>query len=135
MLRLCDSCLASCCFSPARLLLGQGGWWRVSRIPLCGIGRTRVQRGGEGRGGWWAGASQQGGPSLAQLPGSEPEEGSACPSPFSPHPPPRAPWLLNLPAGPMPSQTTARRRGRSISEQRGPCGLRWSRIPLSHGQV
>lgn len=37
--------------------------------------------------------------------------------------PPRAPWLLSLPAGPPPSQTAARGRGRSISEQRGPCGL------------
>lgn len=31
--------------------------------------------------------------------------------------PPRAPWLHSLPAGPPPSQTAARGRGRSISEQ------------------
>lgn len=50
--------------------------------------------------------------------------------------PPRAPWLLSLPAGPLPSQTAARGRGRSISEQRGPCGLQFKpRIPLSDRQV
>ena len=66
------------CFASAALLLhvfslARAGWWRVSRIPLCGM---------EGTGG--GGAGQQGGPPLAQLPGPGPEEGAACPSLFPP---------------------------------------------------
>lgn len=80
-------------------------------------------------------ASQQGGLPLAQLPGPGLRRELLAPYHSLPLPP-RAPWLLSLPAGPPPSQTAARGRGRSISEQRGPCGLQFkSRIPLSHRQV
>lgn len=124
------------CFASAALLLhvfssAGAGWWRVSRIPLCGM---------EGTGG--------GGPRVRGLepaskearhwPGSQglgPKRELPAPR-YSLPLPPRAPWLLSLPAGPPPSQTAARGRGRSISEQRGPCGLQLKpRIPLSHRQV
>lgn len=107
-------------------------WWRVSRIPLCGEERMEAgkRRTGVGAGtdcreaGHWL--SSQGLGLRRELPAPR-------------HPlllPPGAPWLLSLPAGPLPSQTAARGRGRSISEQRGPCGRPLNaRIPFSHGQV
>lgn len=109
-------------------------WWRVSRIPLCGMERTGVQGGREPRVRGLEQASRE----ARHWPSSQ---GLGLRRELlAPHRslplPPRAPWLLSLPAGPLPSQTAARGRGRSISEQRGPCGLRLKpRIPLSHHQV
>jgi hypothetical protein len=109
--------------------MGGGG---SPEFPFVGWGgqETREEENQE-RGGW---SQPAGRPAIGLAPQPGPEEGAACPSPFPPLPP-RAPWLPSLPAGSLPSQTAAR-RGRSISEQRGPCGLRLkSRIPLSHRQV
>ena len=124
------------CFASAALLLhvfslARAGWWRVSRIPLCGMEGT-------GGGGPRARGLEPASKEARHWPSSQglgPKRELPAPR-YSLPLPPRAPWLLSLPAGPPPSQTAARGRGRSISEQRGPCGLQLKpRIPLSHRQV
>lgn len=120
VLSLCVLSFANCCSPSARLLLGWGGWWRVSRIPLCEMERTGLQGGGEPRVRGLELASREARHWLrSQGLGLSRE----LPAPHHSLPlPPRAPWLLSLPAGPLPSQTAARGRGRSVSEQRGPLG-------------
>lgn len=132
-LPVCVSCFANAApllhvFS----LAGVGWWWGLQNSPLWDGEEDRRRRRTKSKG---AGAGQQGGLPLAQLPGPGPKEGTACPSPFPP-PAPQGSLAASLPAGTLPSQTAARGRGRSISEQRGPCGLQLKpRIPLSHRQV
>lgn len=81
-----------------------------------------------------AGTGQQGGPPLAQLPGPGPEEGAACPSPFPPRP--RGSFAAESASWAPAKPNSCQGRGRSISEQRGPCGFQLEpRIPLYHRQV
>ena len=131
-LLVCVSCFASAAPLLHVFSLAGVGWWRVSRIPLCGMERTGGGGGPRARGLELASREARHWPSSQGL-GPRRE----LPAPRHSLPlPPRAPWRPSLPAGPPPSQTAARGRGRSISEQRGPCGLQLKpRIPLSHRQV
>lgn len=121
-------CSLSVCFSLCQLLLhfctsppwlGRGV--EGLRIPLCGMERLGKQGGGDPRVRGLQLTSREACHWLSSRGLSLRRE---LPAPHHSLPlPPRAPWLLSLPAGPPPSQTAARGRGRSISEQRGPCGL------------
>lgn len=108
---------APLCTSPPWLGRGMEGL----RIPLCGMERIGKQGGGEPR---VRGLQLTSRESCHWLSSQGLRLRRELPAPHHSLPlPPQAPWLLSLPAGPPPSQTAARGRGRSISEQRGPCGL------------
>lgn len=117
-LLVCVSCFARA--APLLHVFFSLGWGGV----VEGLQNSPLWDGGDRRrrtkteGGWSRPARRP----LAQLPGPGPERGSCLP-PHIPSPAPRAPWLLSLPGWAPPSQTAARGRGRSISEQRGPCEL------------